>query len=151
MATTPLARDFKELLKSLNSAGVEYLVVGGYAVAYHGYPRTTNDLDVWVAVNPGNADRIVRALREFGFDVPDLSPQMFLRPDRIIRMGLPPVRVELLTGASGVSFQECWTERIVDTLDDIEVNLINLRHLRANKKASGRLKDLSDLENLPEK
>ena len=151
MATTPLARDFKELLKSLNSAGVEYLVVGGYAVAYHGYPRTTNDLDVWVAVNPGNADRIVRALREFGFDVPDLSPQMFLRPDRIIRMGLPPVRVELLTGVSGVGFQECWTERIVDTLDDIEVNLINLRHLRANKKASGRLKDLSDLENLPEK
>ena len=122
---------------------------GGYAVGYHGYPRATADLDIWVAIHPQNAERIVTDLKEFGFNVPDLSIDLFLREDQIIRMGVPPVSLEIMTTISGVNFDECYRERIVDILDGVEVNLINLNYLKVNKKASGRHKDLNDLENLP--
>jgi hypothetical protein len=125
------------------------LLIGGYAVGYHGYPRPTGDLDIWIAVHPQNAERIVAALKEFGFDVPELSVNLFFKKKKIIRMGVPPLRIDIATTISGVSFDECYNKRIVDTLDGVEVNLINLRHLKLNKKASGRLKDLNDLENLP--
>jgi hypothetical protein len=128
---------------------VAYLLIGGYAVGYHGYPRATADLDIWVAIHPQNADKIVAALKEFGFNVPELSKDPFLRKDQIVRMGVPPVRLEIVTTISGVEFDECYQERVVDTLDGVEVNLINLKHLKVNKKASGRYKDLNDLENLP--
>jgi hypothetical protein len=124
-------------------------LIGGYAVGYHGYPRATGDMDVWVAVNPENADRIVVALKQFGFAVPELSAELFLRQNQIVRMGLPPVRIELTTTISGVEFQECYAAKVVAELDGIKVNLIDLKYLKINKKASGRYKDLNDLENLP--
>lgn len=124
-------------------------MIGGYAVGYHGYPRATGDMDIWVAINPENADKIVAALKEFGFAVPELSAELFLRQNQIVRLGFPPVRIELTTTISGVEFQECYAAKVVAELDGIKVNLIDLKHLRINKKASGRYKDLNDLENLP--
>jgi predicted nucleotidyltransferase len=149
MATIQLPRDFKEFLKSLNAHKVEYLLIGGYAVNYHGYPRATADMDIWIAVHPANADRVVAALKEFGFDLPDLSPELFLRPWQIIRLGIPPVRIEIATTISGVDFAECYAERVKDTLDGVPVNIIDLNHLKLNKKASARHQDLADLEHLP--
>jgi hypothetical protein len=149
MATTRLPIDFKEFLQLLNTHGVEYLLVGGYAVGYHGYPRATVDLDIWVARNPHNAEKLVSVLKEFGFDVKELSEDLFLEENKIIRMGAPPIRIEVITSASGVDFEECYRKRVTDIIDDVEVHFINLEHLKRNKKASGRYKDLDDLEHLP--
>jgi predicted nucleotidyltransferase len=149
MATIHLPRDFKEFLKLLNAHQVEYLLIGGYAVGYHGYPRATADMDIWIAVNPANADKVVAVLKKFGFDLPELSPQLFLKDWQIIRLGVPPVRIELATTISGVDFKDCFPERIIADLDGVKVNLIDLKHLKLNKKASGRHSDLADLENLP--
>lgn len=149
MATIHLPTDFKEFLKLLNERRVEYLLIGGYAVGYHGYPRATADMDIRIAMQPQNAEKLVAALKEFGFDVPELTANLFLKESQIIRMGVPPVRLEITTTISGASFEECYAEKVVDTLDGIKVNLISLKHLKANKKASGRHKDLNDLENLP--
>lgn len=144
-----LSPDFKEFLRLLNANQVEYLVVGGHAVGYHGYPRATADLDIWIAINQENSVRMVEALREFGFAAPELSPALFLEEDRIVRMGVPPIRIEVLTTISGVTFDECYAEREVAVVDDILVNVISLEHLKTNKQAAGRYKDLADLEHLP--
>ena len=149
MPTIQFPTEFSELLKLLSAHEVTYLVVGGYAVTYHGYPRSTGDLDIWIDRTEENAARIVKALREFGFDVPSLSPELFLDTDRIVRMGHPPLRVEILTSASGVEFAACYTSRVVDKLGGAEAPIIGLECLKTNKRASGRHKDLSDLENLP--
>jgi hypothetical protein len=146
---TQLPPDFKEFLQLLNSKGVEYLLVGGYAVGYYGYPRATGDMDIWIAIHPHNAQKIVEALREFGFGTPDLSPELFLREERIVRMGTPPFRIEVFTTISGVRFDVCYANRVVDVIDEIQINLINLAHLKINKQASGRPKDVNDLQNLP--
>jgi len=143
-----LANDYKEFLRLLRAHGVEYLLIGGWAVGYHGYPRATYDLDVWIAIAPANAERVVKALADFGFDVPELSTDLFLKDDSIVRMGVEPVRIELMTSISGVEFDECYRERLETTIKDVPVSLINLHHLKINKKASGRLKDLADLEQL---
>lgn len=148
MATIQLPPDFKEFLKLLDSHQVEYLLIGGYAVGYHGYPRATADMDLWVTIRQENAEKLVAVLMEFGFDVPLLSADLFLKENQIVRMGVPPVRIELLTTISGVSFEECYSERIIDVIDGVEVNIINLKHLKLNKRASGRHKDLDDLEHL---
>ena len=144
-----LPPDFKEFLKLLNAHKVEYLLVGGYAVGYHGYARATADMDIWIAVSQANAARIVAVLKEFGFDPPELSPELFLKEWQIIRLGVPPVRIEIATTISGVNFSECYAQRVVDELDGVKVYLISLKHLKANKKAAGRHQDLADLENLP--
>jgi len=149
MATIPLPPDFKDFLQLLNSEKVEYLLVGGYAVGYYGYPRATGDMDIWVAATRQNAERIARVLREFGFAAETVSPELFLEKGRIVRMGVPPLRIELLTGASGVDFSECYSDRKRDVIDGVEVSLISLEHLKLNKKAAARAKDLNDLENLP--
>jgi hypothetical protein len=143
-----LPPDFKEFLRLLRAEGVRYLLVGGWAVIYHGYPRPTNDFDIWVAVNPKNADRIVRALRKFGFDV-SLPAETFLQTDKIVRIGSEPNLIEIMTSASGVRFEDCYRERLETTLDNEPVDLISLQNLRTNKRAAGRLKDLADLEELP--
>jgi len=143
-----LPSDFKEFLQLLNSHQVKYLLIGGYAVGYYGYPRATGDMDVWVAISPQNAESLVAVLKEFGFAVPDLSIELFLKREQIIRMGIPPMRLEILTTISGVSFEECYAERTIDVIDGVKINFINLSHLKINKKASGRHKDLNDLENL---
>ena len=144
-----LPQDFKEFLNLLRVNRVEYLLIGAYAVGYHGYPRATKDLDIWIASTHENATRIVTALNEFGFGTPELTTELLLRPNNILRMGEEPMRIEILNWASGVNFDDCYRERIVDILDGVEVTLIGLNHLKTNKKASGRLKDLADLEELP--
>lgn len=148
MAMIHLPPDFKEFLKLLNAHQVEYLLIGGYAVGYHGYPRATADMDIWIAMNPANAEKVVTVLREFGFNLPDLSPELFLKEWQIVRLGVPPVRIEIATTISGVNFSECYAEKVLDELDCEQVKLIGLKHLKINKKASGRHQDLADLENL---
>jgi hypothetical protein len=148
MATTiQLQADLKEFLSLLASNRVEYLLIGGYAVGYYGYPRPTGDMDVWIGVSPQNAKRVVAALREFGFSAP---VEKFLEENSLVRMGVPPFRLEILTTIDGVNFRDCYDCRKTVEIDGVNVSLISLSDLRINKKASGRLKDLSDLDNLPQ-
>src|SRR5438067_1644527 len=124
----PLPPDFKEFLRLLNLREVKYLLIGGYAVGYYGYPRATADMDIWIAMNRQNAEKVVAVLREYGFDLPELSPELFLEVDKIIRMGVPPLRLEVITSISGVRFEECYAERVIAMIDDVEASLISLRH-----------------------
>jgi hypothetical protein len=144
-----LPPDFTEFLRLLDAKAVEYLLIGGYAVAYHGYPRATQDMDVWVAISPENASRLVEVLREFGFEGPELADQLFLREDSIVRMGMPPMRIEIATSISGVSFQECYKDRITENFQGVPVSIISLANLKKNKQSAGRHRDLDDLEHLP--
>jgi hypothetical protein len=146
-----LPDDFRDFLKLLNSKKADYLLIGGYAVGCHGYPRATGDMDVWVARNPSNAAKLIEALTEFGFGVEALTEHLFLLPDQIVRMGTPPMRIELLTSISGVSFDDCYLRRKLVVLDGVPVPLISLSDLRANKEAAARPKDLDDLQHLPER
>ena len=146
MVTIKLPPDFKEFLKLLNSNKVEYLLIGGYAVGYHGYPRPTGDMDIWIARTRDNAQRVVEALAEFGFTCP---AELLLQENQLVRMGVPPFRIEILTTIDGVEFSDCYPARLQTLLDDAEVSLIGLSDLKVNKKASGRSKDITDLENLP--
>ena len=146
---TQLPRDFKEFLQLLNSKEVDYLLVGGYAVSYHGYPRATGDMDIWIAIHPRNAGKVVEALKEFGFGLPNLSQDLFLEEERIIRMGMPPFRIEVFTTISGVDFDKCYARRVTDIVDDVEIKFISLEDLKLNKQTSNRPKDVNDLLNLP--
>lgn len=121
--------------------------MGGYAVIYHGYNRSTGDIDVWVAVNPENAAKIASALKDFGFAA-GVDPALFTKPGHIVRMGIPPFRIELLTTISGLKFPDAYARRLSAVIDGVELSLLALDDLRINKKASGRLKDLADLEAL---
>jgi hypothetical protein len=150
MAEQALPNDFKEFLKLLNADEVRYLLVGGYAVGFHGYPRATADMDIWVAVSPGNADRLVAVFRDFGMTDPQLTPALFQERGRIVRMGVPPMRIEVLTDIDGVVFDECHAARIMAEIDGQQVPVISREHLLRNKRAAGRHKDLDDLENLTE-
>lgn len=143
---TLLPPDFSEFLRLLNSHDVKYLLVGGYAVGYYGYPRATADIDIWVETLPENVAKIIAALEEFGF--PGVEPEMFAKEKQVIRMGVPPLRIELLTGVSGVEFTACYKARMVARFGDVEVSLISREDLKTNKAASGRYKDLNDLEHL---
>jgi predicted nucleotidyltransferase len=148
MATIRLPEDFRDFLKLLNSHRVEYLLVGGYAVCYHGYYRNTGDMDLWIAVHRENALKMVPLIREFGFNVPELSEALFLQKGRIIRMGLEPVRIEILTEISGCEFADCYQQKVEATLDGVPVKIISLADLIKNKLKSGRLKDLDDARKL---
>lgn len=143
-----LPQDFKEFLKLLNSKNVEYLVIGGYAVGLYGYPRATGDMDVWIAVNGTNAHRVFEIIKEFGFNIPDLNESLFEQKDKVIRMGNPPLRIEILTSVSGIDFEKSYQNRKVEQIEGIPVNFIGLEDLIKNKKASGRHKDLDDVEHL---
>jgi hypothetical protein len=132
----------------LNSKEVEYLVVGGYAVGYHGYPRATGDLDIWISMNDKNALKMVNALKEFGFDIPELKIGMFLEKEKIIRMGVPPMRLEIITTIDGVGFEECFQNRVIADFESFKVNIISKSDLLINKRASGRPKDLVDYSKL---
>ncbi|MFN7986254.1 MAG: DUF6036 family nucleotidyltransferase [Thermoanaerobaculia bacterium] len=149
MATIRLPIDFAEFLRSLRSNGAEYLLVGGYAVGLYGYPRATADIDIWVRRSPENAEKVVSAIRAFGFEVPALSVDLLLKPDQVVRMGLPPLRIEVLTSVSGVEFEDCWRAREEMLLDGEPVWVPSLADLKRNKAASGRPKDLEDLRHLP--
>ena len=143
-----LPKDFSEFLKLLNSKQIEYLLIGGWAAGYYGYPRATGDMDIWISRKKENAVKIVEVFKEFGFDVPTLSIELFTKKNQVTRIGIPPMRIEILTTISGVSFEECFNNRQTVTLDNVNINFINLQDLKKNKAASGRYKDLDDLEKL---
>ena len=144
-----IPQDFKEFLKLLNENNAEYLLIGGYAVGYYGYPRPTGDMDIWIRISEENAGKVLKSLQEFGFTSPELTKELFLQDKRIVRMGVPPFRLEVSTYIDGVEFDICFAEKEVVDFDEVKVNLISLKQLKINKKASGRYKDLNDLENLP--
>lgn len=149
MGSIGLHPDFKDFLRLLNLHKVEYILVGGYAVGYHGYPRATGDMDIWIAVNDANAEKVVAAVSDFGMPKESLSRELFLEKNKIIRMGVPPVRIEVITGASGVDFAECYKRCETVNIDDLVVNIISLNDLKMNKRAAGRHKDLEDIEHIP--
>ena len=140
--------DFKEFIESLNANGVRYLVVGGYAVAFHGHPRYTKDLDIWLEMTPENAAKAVQALDQFGFGSLRLKDTDFLAPDQIIQLGYPPNRIDLFSTLPGVDFAVCYAARVQVEVEGVPVNFIDLENLKKNKQASGRHQDLADLENL---
>jgi len=146
MDTIQLPQDFREFLRLLNLKKVEYLIIGGYAVVYHGYPRSTGDIDIWISNTPENAARTQEALEEFGFSCPI---DVLLQDDQVVRMGISPFRIEVLTTIDGVEFSDCYSERVMADVNGVEVSLISLSCLKENKKASGRSKDINDLEQLP--
>lgn len=143
-----LNRDFKEFIQSLHANNVRYLVVGGYAVAIHGHPRYTKDIDIWLARDEANAQRVVDALHDFGFASLGLEPADFLAADQIIQLGYPPARIDLLTTLAGVDFETCYAARVEVILDGVSVAFIDLDNLKKNKRAAGRRQDLADLEHL---
>jgi predicted nucleotidyltransferase len=149
MAKIELHPDFKDFLRLLTSYNVRYLLVGGYAVGYHGYPRATGDMDIWIEMSESNSINIVSAFRDFGMPDETISKDLFLEKNKVIRIGVPPVRLEVITSASGVDFNECYSDREVVEIDGIPINLISLQDLKKNKRAAGRHKDMEDMEHLP--
>jgi len=142
--------DYKELLRLLNAHKVEFVIVGGYALARHGAPRATGDLDILVRMSDQNAGRIMQALVEFGFESPDLSAADFKEPDRVIQLGMPPVRVDFVTTLTGVSWDEASEGKVDGKYGDVPVFFLGRDQLVANKRALGRKRDLADLEALGE-
>ena len=141
-----LSEDFRDFLNCLNEAGVEYLIVGGHAVAYYGYVRPTRDMDVWVAVSPKNAQRIVQAVRSFfGVELAGLAKEWFLDTENVTRFGAVPNLIEILPKISGREFASAYSQRVTAEIDGQKVHLISLPDLLANKQASARPKDLADL------
>ena len=143
-----VSEDFKDFLRLLSEKNVEYLLVGGYAVVYYGYVRNTGDIDFWIRLTPENAKAAAEALDEFGYAPKAESLPHLIQPGKILRMGFPPFRIEVSTEIDGVDFDDCYPRRTVLYIDDLPVNLISLEDLLINKKASGRLKDLADVEEL---
>lgn len=140
--------DFKDLLSAFNAHGVEYLLVGAHALAAHGHVRATLDMDVWVRASAPNAARTLRALAAFGAPLQDLSEADLSRPGVVFQIGVPPVRIDVLTAIDGVEFEEAWAERFRTSLAGEPVPVLSRRHLIQNKRATGRLQDLADVERL---
>ena len=143
-----LTADFKEFAALLNSNGVKYLVVGGYALAAYGHPRYTGDLDFWIGTAADNADKVLLALDQFGFKSLGIQKQDLTEPNQVIQLGFPPVRIDLLTSIDGVDFDDCYARRLVLEMDGLALGFIALDDFKTNKKAVGRYKDLADLETL---
>ncbi len=143
-----LSPDFREFAEYANARDVRYLIVGGYAVARWGHPRYTKDLDVWIDATPENASRLVATLADFGFGSLGLGVGDFTEPDQVIQLGQPPLRIDLLTSVSGVTFEACYANRNVVQVQGTPVPFIGLEELKTNKRASGRYQDLADLEKL---
>jgi predicted nucleotidyltransferase len=141
-------KDFEEFLRLLREEGVEFVIVGGYAVAFHGYARATNDMDLFYRNTEANIRRLCRALDRFGFSTPESAIKEFAEPGVIIRIGVPPVRLELINTISGLAFDEVWERRVEDEYGDAPASFISFGDLLANKKASGRPKDLADFDEL---
>lgn len=143
-----LTSDFKEFAELLNSNGVEYLVVGGYALAAYGHPRYTGDLDFWIGSDGANADRVLAALSQFGFGGLGITKEDLTAPNRVVQLGYPPRRIDLLTSIDGVDFADCYPRRMTVPVDGVALNFISLADFKTNKKAVGRHRDLADLEAL---
>jgi hypothetical protein len=143
-----LQKDLREFIELLNSHKVEYLVVGGHAVAYHGHPRYTGDIDFFVRPSAENAARVAAVIRAFGFPDAALDASTFTELDKVVQLGRPPYRIDILTSISGLSFEEAWADCVESELDRIPVRFIGKKALVANKRASGRAKDLADVDEL---
>ncbi|HRZ80073.1 MAG TPA: nucleotidyltransferase [bacterium] len=141
-------KDYKELLELLNGKKVEYLIVGAYALAFHGHPRFTGDIDIFVNSTDENARKIIEALNEFGFESLGLEPDDFQEPDNIIQLGFSPIRIDFLTSIDGVTWDEALNGAVTGTYGDIPVKYLGKNEFIKNKKASGRLKDLADIEEI---
>lgn len=142
--------DFRDMLHALNDADADFLVVGAYAVAAHGYPRATGDLDIWVRADVDNASKVIAALSAFGAPMDQISEEDFASPAIVFQIGVPPGRIDILTDVSGVDFGTAWDARLSITIDDITFPVLGRADLVANKRASGRPKDLADLDALGE-
>jgi hypothetical protein len=142
--------DFRDILTELVSVEARFLVVGAHALSAHGVPRATVDLDIWVATDAENATRVYRALAQFGAPLESLGVAVtdFTEPDMVTQFGMPPFRVDILTSVSGVSFDAAWPDRIVAEIEGVRVPILGLEAFIQNKRASGRKKDLADLESL---
>lgn len=143
-----MQQDFKELLALFDARGVEYLVIGAHALAFHGAPRYTGDLDILINPEPENARRILSALAEFGFGSLDITEKDFEKPDNVVQLGMPPVRIDILTSISGVSWDSAYSGRAEGEVEGVRVYYIGREDLIANKRAAGRKRDLADLEAL---
>jgi len=143
-------KDFRDLLELLNTHKVEYLIVGAYALAFHGAPRYTGDMDIYVKPNPTNAQRIMAALNDFGFGSVELSTTDFEVEDKVVQLGFPPVRVDIVTSLTGVSWEEAVSGKVEGTYGDVRVYYIGREQFISNKRVLGRKKDLADLEALGE-
>ena len=142
--------DFRDLLALLNEHKVEYLIVGGYALAFHGAPRFTGDIDIFVRPHPDNARRVLDALAVFGFRFSNLTEQDFQNPNKVVQLGVPPVRIDLITSISGVSWEEADAFREPGMFGDVPVCYIGRKQYIKNKRSAGRKKDLADIEALGE-
>jgi hypothetical protein len=143
-----LQRDLREFIESLTSRKVEYVVIGGHAVAFHGYPRFTGDIDFFVRPTLDNGSRLVDALRDFGFVDPVIRPETFTAPRKVVQLGRPPNRIDLITGVDGIDFEEAWQSRVQGSLGGLAVPFLGRDALLKNERAAGRPKDLLDLEKL---
>jgi len=143
-----LNKDFKEFIELLNKNNVKYLVVGGYALAFHGYPRYTKYIDFWVWVNKENAERIMKTLQDFGFSSLDIKEEDFLSMGYVVQLGQPPRRIDLLTSVTGLDFEDCYVSKLQINIDGSNIDFIELENFKKNKRAVGRHQDLADLENL---
>lgn len=137
--------DFKDMLSALIAEEAEFLVVGAYAMAAHGVPRATGDLDFWINRSEENADRVLRALRAFGAPTSDLSPTEFTDPDLIFQIGVEPNRIDIITSIDGVDFADAWKARMITHIEGLDVPVLGRAHLIDNKRAVGRPKDIADL------
>jgi len=142
--------DFKELLKLLNAHKVEFIIVGAYALAFHGVPRFTGDMNILVKPDPKNAEKILAALEEFGFGSLDLTLSDFQDPDKVVQLGVAPVRVDFVTSLTGLSWQEAFSGKVQGAYGDVPVYYLGRKEFISNKKALGRKKDLADIEALGE-
>lgn len=143
-------KDFKELLELFNGHKVEYIIVGAYALAYHGAPRFTGDIDIFVKPSLDNAQRILSALSDFGFGSLNLTIDDFQNPDSVVQLGVPPVRIDIITSITGVTWKEADKGKLEGVYGDIQVHFLGREQYIANKRAIGRKKDLADLESLGE-
>ena len=143
-----LDKDFNEFVELFLEHNVRFLIVGGYALAAHGLPRATGDLDAWVWVNPENAQNIMRALNAFGFQNLSLTESDFSKEDSIIQLGYPPFRIDILTSIDGVAFDQAWEKKVVIELNGMNVPFIGRDDLITNKKAAGRPQDIADVSRL---
>ncbi len=141
-----IEKDFKEFIELLNKNRVKYLVVGGYAFAFYAEPRFTKDIDFFVEISDRNAENIIKTLIDFGFKSTDIKKEYFLEPGKIIQLGFPPVRIDIITSITGVEFKDAWKNRKKGEYGDIPCYFISKEDLMKNKKASGRSQDIADLE-----
>lgn len=146
MEEPKLSRDFREMLFAFSGARVEFLLVGAYALSAHGLVRATADLDLWVRRSEENAVRVHHALVSFGAPADHFQVEDFLKPESVVQVGIPPLRVDVITSVSGIEFDEAWAERQILSLDGVEVPVLSRKHLIANKRATGRPKDALDVK-----